>query len=68
MAKTKIQDIKGMDIKSLISQKTKKEAELVLEKAALAQAGRKNSNKTKILRKEIARIETVIQEKLFRNA
>jgi ribosomal protein L29 len=68
MAKSKIQDIKELDIKTLISQKSKKQVELVSEKASLAQAGRKNSNKTKILRKEIARIDTVIQEKLFRNA
>jgi ribosomal protein L29 len=65
MAKSKIEDIKTQDVKALIGLKAKKQAEIVAEKSALAQAGKKNSNKTKILRKEIARIETVIQEKLF---
>jgi len=65
MAKSGIKDIKAQDIKALIDEKNKKQVDLVVEKANLAQSGKKNSNQTAKLKKEIARLETIITEKIF---
>lgn len=57
-------NFKEMEIKNLLEEKNKRVISIVQEKASLSQTGKKNSNLTRKLRKEIARIETTISEKI----
>jgi len=64
MKKDEITKYNQMDAKSLVMDKAKKQEELVRQKAELAQSGKKSSIQTKKLKREIARIETSLSEKL----
>jgi len=64
MKKNEITKYNQMDAKSLVMDKAKKQEELVRQKAELAQSGKKSSIQTKKLKREIARIETSLSEKL----
>lgn len=65
MKNTQINDFRQMDAKALVAEKVKKQEQIVNEKAALVQSGRKNSIQTRNLKKEVAKIETVLNEKLL---
>lgn len=68
MTESKITSLRKMDTKSLVNEKTKLLSDLYLAKASLANTGRKSSKDTRELKKQIARIETVISEQILSRA
>lgn len=65
MKNSRIKEFREMDDKALLAEKAKKQDQIVNEKAALVQSGKKNSNQIRDSRKEIAMIETVLNERLL---
>ena len=58
-------ELRSLEPKALIEQAKKNREQVVEEVAKLANQGRKNSIVTKKLRREIAQIETIINEKII---
>jgi ribosomal protein L29 len=63
--KNSIKEFRDMEAKVLLEQAHKKRVQIIDEVSKLANQGKKNSLATKKLRKEIAQIETVINEKII---
>ncbi len=60
-----IAQFKQFDEKTLLSEIAKRKQQLVEERAKLANQGRKNSNQTAKVKKEVARLETILNEKII---
>ncbi len=61
----KVQEFRSMDSKALVNEIGKRRVQLIEECAALSNQGKKNSNSTGKLKKEIARLETILNEKII---
>jgi len=57
--------IQNENIPALLKKKEDNLIEITKERSVLAKEGRKNSNKIKLLKKDIARIETAITLKIL---
>lgn len=66
MGKSKaiISEFRQKDMQALLIEKNKRLEEIVKEKSSLAASGKKNSKSVKLFKREIAVIETIINEKL----
>lgn len=60
-----IKEFRELDSKSIVEQINKRKQQIIDETAKLANQGRKNSNLTIKTRKEIARLETILNEKII---
>lgn len=59
-----VQELRTVEVRKLNTDAEKARKHLIDEIAKLAHSGKKNSNTTKKLRRDIAQIETVINEKV----
>lgn len=68
MKNTELENLRKMSATELLAQKTVLEKSVIFEIAKIAPEGKKNSKKINDEKKKIARVETLITEKLLMEA